>query len=215
MADTASPKSPPKTLTTATLKKPKSKAAGVKLVKKTHPNKDPTHPKTSEMVLNTIKELNERKGSSLQAIKKHIAATYQVNSDKLAIFIRNYLKKAVVSGELTQTKGSGASGSFKIATVEKKTSTTAVPKKRLAKGETTEKKVKTTTKSVADKKKSVKTITKKEKTPVKKSSKSKATKSAPKEKKSARKLPTTIKVKTPKLNKAPSSKPKKAAPKRK
>ncbi|CAK1596779.1 unnamed protein product [Parnassius mnemosyne] len=78
------------------------------------PKAKPTHPKTSEMVTSAIKELKERSGSSLQAIKKYIAAQYKVDAEKLAPFIRKYLKSAVESGALIQTKGKGASGSFKL-----------------------------------------------------------------------------------------------------
>ena len=74
------------------------------------------------MVNAAITNLKDRKGSSLAAIKKYIAANYKVDVAKLAPFIRRYLKKAVADGKLSQTKGSGASGSFKIgkATEEKK-----------------------------------------------------------------------------------------------
>ncbi|KAL4708224.1 hypothetical protein ACJJTC_014514 [Scirpophaga incertulas] len=89
-------------------KKPKATAAGKK------PKAKPTHPKTSEMVNSAIMELKERSGSSLQAIKKYIAAQYKVDAEKLAPFIRKYLKSAVESGALIQTKGKGASGSFKL-----------------------------------------------------------------------------------------------------
>ncbi|XP_045466695.1 uncharacterized protein LOC123675387 [Harmonia axyridis] len=60
-------------------------------------------------------DLKERSGSSLQAIKKFIASNYKVDSEKLAPFIKKYLKSAVQSGSLVQTKGKGASGSFKLA----------------------------------------------------------------------------------------------------
>ncbi|KAJ8727790.1 hypothetical protein PYW07_001909 [Mythimna separata] len=43
-----------------------------------------------------------------------IAAQYKVDAEKLAPFIRKYLKSAVESGALIQTKGKGASGSFKL-----------------------------------------------------------------------------------------------------
>ncbi|KDQ84941.1 Histone H1 [Zootermopsis nevadensis] len=46
---------------------------------------------------------------------KYIAANYKVDSEKLASFIKKYLKSAVASGELVQTKGKGASGSFKLS----------------------------------------------------------------------------------------------------
>nr|CAH7737451.1 unnamed protein product [Callosobruchus chinensis] len=72
------------------------------------------------MVINAIKGLKERGGSSLQAIKKYIAANYKVDAEKVAPFIKRYLKSSVASGALVQTKGKGASGSFKLAGGEKK-----------------------------------------------------------------------------------------------
>jgi 3-oxoacyl-ACP reductase-like protein len=69
------------------------------------PRTKPVHPRTSEMVANAIKSLKERGGSSLQAIKKYIAANYKVDSEKLSPFIKKYLKTAVTSGELVQAKG--------------------------------------------------------------------------------------------------------------
>ncbi|CAH1383808.1 unnamed protein product, partial [Tenebrio molitor] len=80
-----------------------------------NPRAKPSHPPTSEMVNNAIKGLKERGGSSLQAIKKFVAANYKVDAEKVAPFIKKYLKGAVASGSLVQTKGKGASGSFKLA----------------------------------------------------------------------------------------------------
>ncbi|KAL3280491.1 hypothetical protein HHI36_024159 [Cryptolaemus montrouzieri] len=60
---------------------------------------------TSDMVNMAIKGLKERSGSSLQAIKKYIAANYKVDPEKMAPFIKKYLKSAVQSGSLVQTKG--------------------------------------------------------------------------------------------------------------
>ena len=79
------------------------------------PQTKPVHPRTSEMVRNAIISLKERGGSSLQAIKKHISANYATDSEKMSPYIKRYLKKAVASGELVQTKGKGASGSFRLA----------------------------------------------------------------------------------------------------
>lgn len=59
---------------------------------------------TRVMVLNSIKTLNEPGGSSLQKIKKFIYANYDVNRRRVNFFIRRYLKKAYVSGELVQKK---------------------------------------------------------------------------------------------------------------
>ncbi|EDW43631.1 GM11481 [Drosophila sechellia] len=80
----------------------------------------PSHPPTQQMVDASIKNLNERGGSSLLAIKKYITATYKCDAQKLAPFIKKYLKSAVVNGKLIQTKGKGASGSFKLSASAKK-----------------------------------------------------------------------------------------------
>ncbi|KAJ8703904.1 hypothetical protein PYW07_013209 [Mythimna separata] len=111
MADTAVATEAPAPATPA--KKQARQAGGAGAAAK-KPKAKPTHPKTSEMVNNAIKEMKERSGSSLQAIKKYIAAQYKVDAEKLAPFIRKYLKSAVESGALIQTKGKGASGSFKL-----------------------------------------------------------------------------------------------------
>jgi hypothetical protein len=104
----------------------KAKSSGKK------PRVKPVHPRTSEMVANAISSLKERGGSSLQAIKKYIAANYKVDSEKLSPFIKKYLKTAVATGELVQTKGKGASGSFKLAApkTEKPAAAAAPPRGR-------------------------------------------------------------------------------------
>ncbi|XP_035205096.1 histone H1E-like [Stegodyphus dumicola] len=75
----------------------------------------PSHPKVSAMVVEAISSLKERGGSSLQAIKKHIASHHKVDIDRLTPFIKKYLKSAVAGGSLVQTKGKGATGSFKVS----------------------------------------------------------------------------------------------------
>nr|XP_033328603.1 histone H1-III-like [Megalopta genalis] len=94
-----------------------------------------SHPPTSEMVNAAIKELKDRKGSSLQAIKKYITSTYTVDGEKLAPFIRRYLKTAVTSGAVLQTKGKGASGSFKLNTGKSTTETTKAGKPKSSRRE--------------------------------------------------------------------------------
>ncbi|XP_015108288.1 histone H1 [Diachasma alloeum] len=85
-----------------------------KATKAKNPKPKPTHPSTADMVNTAVKTLAERNGSSLQAIKKYIAANYKIDTTKAALFIKKYLKSAVAAGTLVQTKGSGASGSFKL-----------------------------------------------------------------------------------------------------
>lgn len=157
----------------------------------------PTHPPTSEMVNNAVKSLKERGGSSLQAIKKYLANNYKIDSDKLSPFIKKYLKSAVTNGTLIQTKGKGASGSFKLAAATK--SKTVVDK-------SVEKKIKKSTVSITKKKSTVspkKIIAKK---PIKKSvtAKTVAAKS-PKQKSTKATKSVTVKK---------TLKPKKASPKK-
>ncbi|KAH8241771.1 hypothetical protein KR026_005264, partial [Drosophila bipectinata] len=92
------------------------------------------------MVDASIKNLKERGGSSLLAIKKYITATYKCDAQKLAPFIKKYLKSAVANGKLIQTKGKGASGSFKLSASAKKE---PKPKPSSAEKKTKSKKVST------------------------------------------------------------------------
>ena len=85
-----------------------------KAAKAKKPAAKPTHPPVATMVVAAIGALKDRKGSSLPAIKKYVAATYKVDVAKLAPFIRRFLKKAVADGKVTQVKAS-----FKLAKVEK------------------------------------------------------------------------------------------------
>lgn len=178
--------------------KKKAKSAAKK------PKTAPSHPKVSEMVVDAITTLKERGGSSLQAIKKHIGSQHKVDMDRLTPFIKKYLKSAVVSGSLVQTKGKGATGSFKLGASGQKTKP-GKPKDKKPKKEGA-------------------SPTKKAKAPAKKAAKpkAKAEKKKPAAKKPAAKKP--VKAKSPKKAakatkpKAPKAKklktPKKAAPKK-
>ncbi|XP_043468065.1 histone H1B-like [Leptopilina heterotoma] len=163
-----------------------------KAAKAQKPRAKASHPPASEMVNAAIATLKERGGSSLQAIKKYIAATYKVDVEKQAPFIRKYLKAAVASKALIQTKGKGAAGSFKLnvakaegkAKAKPKTKTAAKPKAAAApkakKAASPKKAVAAKTKkAVAEKKKTPKVAAK---PPKAKSTtaKPKVTKAAPK-----------------------------------
>ncbi|KAG0521467.1 hypothetical protein BDA96_08G163100 [Sorghum bicolor] len=111
---------------TAVVASPEEAAKSAAASKK--PRAKPAHPKTAEMVNSAIKSLKERGGSSLQAIKKYITANYKTDAEKLSPFIKKYIKGAVASGALVQTKGKGASGSFKLASKEKVEKVAAKPK---------------------------------------------------------------------------------------
>lgn len=180
------------------------------------PRAKPVHPRTSEMVVNAIKSLKERGGSSLQAIKKYIAANYKVDSEKLSPFIKKYLKSAVAAGELVQTKGKGASGSFKLAaTKTEKVAVSAAPARGRAGGSSGSKEKKAHASKV--KAKSPKKVSGKKATEKKKQQQraSPAKVKLPSKAKKAAKVPTK-KPKAPRPKTAAKSKtPKKASPKKK
>ena len=102
--------------------------------KKAAPKKVAEHPTYAVMVSAAITSMKDRKGSSKQAIEKYICANYKVGPNYNGP-LKMALKKGVESGALVQTKGKGASGSFKVAKVEKP----AAVKKPVAKKSPTKK----------------------------------------------------------------------------
>ena len=70
------------------------------------------HPKYIDMIKAAITALKERGGSSRIAIEKYIKANYKVTD--VGPHLKMALKKGVASNVLVQTKGTGASGSFKV-----------------------------------------------------------------------------------------------------
>jgi hypothetical protein len=164
------------------------------------------------MVGNAIRSLKERGGSSLQAIKKYIAAKYKVDSEKLSPFIKKYLKSAVTSGELVQTMGTGASGSFRLAAAkpEKVAVTDATARGSNRSSGPKEKKKSVKTKPKTARKASVKKVPEKRRT-----SSSAKGKKLPSKAKEVAKVPTK-KPKAPRPRTAAKSKaPKKSSPKKK
>ena len=164
--------------------------------KASKPKAKPSHPPTSSMVVAAVKALKERNGSSLPAIKKYIAANYKVDIVKLAPFIKKALRSLTEKGKLTQTKGKGASGSFKLAASAK-----AEKPKKASKP----KKAKSPKKKAAAKKPAAKKPAAKKSSPKKKAAPKKA------------KTPKKPAAKKPAAKKAAkkSSPKKKAAPKKK
>ena len=209
-------------------KKAKSASAASK-----KPRVKANHPPTAEMVNAAIKSLKERGGSSLQAIKKYLTSNYKIDAEKLAPFIKKYLKGAVTNGQLIQTKGKGASGSFKLAASKTATKSKAAPstaaKKVKATAASGEKKAKAAKKPAASGAKPKKVVKKsdakkpsadKKKAVAKKSAVAKSAKS-PKQKptkatKSAVKKPKTPKPKkVTQLKKSGAAAKKPVAPKKK
>ena len=161
--------------------------------KKVAAKKPADHPKYIDMIVTAITNLKERTGSSRQAIIKYVEANNKV-SDNANVHIKLALKRAVAAGKLIQTKGTGASGSFKVAKAEPKKKKPAA-KKPAAKKTATKKAPK---KSPAKKKPAAKKAPKK--TPTKKK---------PAAKKTAKK----VAAKKPAAKKAAKKTPKKAAKK--
>ncbi|XP_027015553.1 histone H1-like [Tachysurus fulvidraco] len=200
-------------------KAPKKKAAS--RTKKTGPS-------VGELIVKAVSSSKERSGVSLPALKKALAAGgYDVEKNNSRVKLA--VKGLVTKGTLVQTKGTGASGSFKLnkkQTEVKKPAKKAAPKttKAAAKKPAASKKPK----KVAAKKLAAKKSPKKTKKPVaaakkatkspKKAAKKPATpkKAAKSPKKAAKKPATPKKVKAvkPKTAKPKAVKAKKA-PKKK
>ncbi|XP_054725805.1 histone H1.1-like [Anastrepha obliqua] len=71
---------------------------------------------TEMMVVEAIRNLNERGGSSVLAINKYIKNNYpQLDGPRTLRLIKQYIKKAITNGRLVQAKGSGLGGSFKMS----------------------------------------------------------------------------------------------------
>ncbi|XP_073799538.1 histone H1-like [Danio rerio] len=199
MAETA-PAAPP-------AKAPKKKAASKP--KKAGPN-------VRDLIVKTVTASKERHGVSLAALKKALSAGgYDVEKNNSRVKIA--VKALVTNGTLVQTKGTGASGSFKLNKKQ------AEPKKKPAAKKTAVKAKKPAAKKSPKKVKkpaAAKKATKSPKKAKKPAAAKKATKSPKKAKKpaaakKATKSPKKAKVAKPKTVKPKAAKPKKAAPKKK
>lgn len=176
---------------------PEKKEKKVAAKKKPAAKKPADHPKYVEMIEAAIGSLKERKGSSRQAILKYVQANYKVG-DGASTHVKLALKRGVASSALKQIKGTGASGSFKLAEKVKK-----APAKKAAAKKPAAKKAK---------KPAAKSKVKKAATPKKKAAKKTPKKAAkkPAAKKPAPKKPA---AKKPAVKKAAKKGKKKAAKK--
>ncbi|KAK7171144.1 hypothetical protein R3I94_001152 [Phoxinus phoxinus] len=205
MAETA-----PASATKAAKKKPAAKS------KKPGPN-------VRELIVKAVSASKERSGVSLAALKKALAAGgYDVEKNNSRV--KTAVKSLVTNETLVQTKGTGASGSFKLNKKQSETKTKpakkAAPKakKPAAKKPAAAKKPKTAA--------AKKPVAKKSPKKVKKPAAKKATKSPKKAKKAASpkkvatpkkaaKSPKKAKAAKPKTAKPKAAKPKKTAAKKK
>ncbi|XP_030172829.1 histone H1.4-like [Lynx canadensis] len=162
-------------------------------------------PPVSELITKAVAASKERSGVSLAALKKALAAAgYDVEKNNSRIKLG--LKSLVSKGTLVQTKGTGASGSFKLN--KKAASGEAKPKAKKAgaakpkKAAGTAKKAKKAT-GAGTPKKSAKKTPKKAKKPAAAAAAGKKVAKSPKKVKAAK---SPAKVKAPKLK---AAKPKK------
>ncbi|KAK3593643.1 hypothetical protein CHS0354_025534 [Potamilus streckersoni] len=169
----------------------------------TKPKPVATHPKFIEMAMDAIIELNDKKGSSVQAIGSYIVEKYKLDPEKVKQHMKPALAKGLEQGLLVRPKGSDAKGfigRFKI--YKGKLSEENKEKK---------KKKKKITKSEADKGKKKKTAGDKVDKKIKKTPR-KSSKDAKSLKKSAKSPRTATKPKTEgtvrKKASKPTSKPK-------
>lgn len=172
-------------------------------VPKDGPSGRPQLPKYTVMVEEAVKSMNERGGSSRQAIQKYVKANYPVNENSDSR-VKSALKKCVEKERLVQTKGKGASGSFKLSRVVKEEAKQVEKKekKKLEKQAAKEKENNPLSSSDSEQESA------EEKEKAKKTKKSSAKASKDKDKEDDSKKPRTVKAK--KGKESADEKPKKA-----
>nr|QBI56899.1 histone H1-like protein [Apareiodon cavalcante] len=85
-------------------------------------------PSVGELIVKAVSQSKERSGVSLAALKKALAAGgYDVEKNNSRVKIA--VKSLVTKGTLVQTKGTGASGSFKLNKKQTETKTKPAAKK--------------------------------------------------------------------------------------
>ncbi|XP_040292381.1 histone H1A-like [Bufo bufo] len=119
---------PPAEAAAKSKKQPRKSAAAAGGAKK---SKKPSGPSVSELLVTAVSASKERSGVSLAALKKALAAggcDVEKNNSRIKVAIRALVTK----GTLTQVKGSGASGSFKLNKKQQETKDKAAKKKQPA-----------------------------------------------------------------------------------
>uniref|UniRef100_A0A8C6LP96 Histone H1 n=1 Tax=Nothobranchius furzeri TaxID=105023 RepID=A0A8C6LP96_NOTFU len=99
---------------------PAPAAAPAKAARKKTTKPKKAGPSVGELIVKTVAASKERSGVSAAALKKALAAGgYDVDKNKARV--KTAIKSLVAKGTLVQTKGVGASGSFKMSkTVDSK-----------------------------------------------------------------------------------------------
>ncbi|XP_048104981.1 histone H1-like [Alosa alosa] len=191
---------------------PAPATAPVKSPKKKAPQPKKTGPSVGELVVKAVSASKEKKGVSLAALKKALAAGgYDVEKNNARVKVA--IKSLVTKGTLVQIKGTGASGSFKLNkenAVEKKPAKKTAPKAKKPapkKPAVAKKPKKAVAKKQAAAKKTPKKAAKKPATP-KKATKSPKKAKKPAAPKKAAKSPKKVKATKPKVAKPKAAKPK-------
>ncbi len=121
------------------------------------------HPAYKEMIVEALQTLHERNGSSRQKIYQYIVQNFKCSpeDDGVKRHMKLALKRMVTAGVIVQSKGVGASGSFKLPAAAKKAAvkkpvakkpTKPVTKKPVKKAAATSKKSSAKSKTTAGKK---------------------------------------------------------------
>ncbi|NXK63320.1 H5 protein, partial [Sylvietta virens] len=97
------------------------------------------HPAYSDMITAAIRADKSRGGSSRQSIQKYVKSHYKVgqNAD---VQIRLAIRRLLATGVLKQTKGVGASGSFRLAKASKAKRSPSKKRKKAARRSTSPRK---------------------------------------------------------------------------
>ena len=101
------------------------------------PKKTVNHPTYAEMVASSIAMLKDRRGSSRQAITKHVCANYDVDALRASFYIQKALKKGIEEETFKKAKESGkGAGRYKLVLKKETTSKGTKPavKKTSSKG---------------------------------------------------------------------------------
>merc|ERR1712226_209123 len=105
-------RSEPETMSDAPAAAPAKAPAKAKKAAK--PKKPAAHPKYIEMITKAITAQKERGGSSRQKILAYVCANFKVDKAGANTHVKIALRNGVKSGALKQSKGTGASGSFRV-----------------------------------------------------------------------------------------------------
>ena len=104
--------------------KPKAKKAA----------KPAAHPPCAAMSAAAIKGLGDKKGSSRQAILRHVVTNNKVDADKAALRVKLDLRKLIAPKKVVATAADGKKGAgiYKLAAAERKEKKAKRPAKKAA-----------------------------------------------------------------------------------